>query len=142
MPPIHRAFIRLGVIGLTDFGPRVTVLNLMKPLPYADHSIAVIYRGGVVGAFRVARRGAPDAQVPIACWSPVVCSASVSQMVPPNWQRSLEVYAAEMKKPVEAYSTDGLRAYVALYFREICTRRTFGSDGTYPQMAVRRRSVD
>lgn len=127
-PWLDRAMTGIGVLSPTDFGPRVRICNLMKRLPFADQSVAAVYAGELWEHFEL-----PDAErLTRECYRVLIPGGVLRVCVPDGptiWRRYLAMYEAEMDKPLELRNAAPLREYIALYFREICTRRLWASMG-------------
>lgn len=128
---IDRCLVSLGVLRRTEFGPRTKVLNLLRPLPYPDGSIAAIYAGELwehlefEDALRLTRE----------CYRVLVPNGVLRLTVPDGvafWSRYLELHAQMLARPAELRDADQLRQQVAMYFGDICTKRSWlGSFGHF-----------
>jgi SAM-dependent methyltransferase len=120
--PIDRMLVRLGVIPSTEFGPHVTVHDLLKPLPYANDSVACIYAGEVWEHFRYA-----DAERLTRECVRVLAPGGVLRVCVPDgaefWRRYLEIYGEQMAQPSAQRRAAPLRAHVGMYFHDIATTR-------------------
>jgi predicted SAM-dependent methyltransferase len=127
--PLDRLLVRLGIIPPTEFGPRVKIHNLLKPLPFADDSVACVYAGEVWEHFEYA----DAARVTRECFRVLAPGGVLRVCVPDGpafWQHYLQLYREEMGKPRGERSASALRERVGMYFSEICTRRVWlGSMG-------------
>lgn len=131
LPWFDRLLVRLGVLPPTEFGPRVTIHDLTRPLPYPANSVACIYAGELWEHFEYA-----DAVRLTADCFRVLAPGGVLRVCVPDgaafWQTYLELLRRELDKPPGQRSAAPLRERVALYFRDICTRkRLFGSMGHF-----------
>lgn len=129
LPWVDRALVRAGLLPETPFGPQVRILNLLRPLPFATHSVSCIYAGELWEHFEL-----PDAaRVTRECFRVLAPGGVLRVRVPDGptfWQRYLDLYHAEMAKPRADRSAQPLRDRVQLYFNEIATRRVWlGSMG-------------
>lgn len=127
--PLDRLLVRLGVLSPTEFGPQVTVHDLLKPLPFADNSAACIYAGELWEHFEL-----PDAERLTRECVRVLAPGGVLRVCVPDgaafWRRYLELYDQQMALGRADRSAAPLRRHVQLYFHDICTRRRwFGSMG-------------
>jgi len=119
----------LKVIPPTAFGPHMKALNLRKPLPYADNSVACIYAGEVWEHFEL-----PDAErLTKECYRILAPKGVLRLCVPDGptfWRNYLKVYDQLYSLPEEQHDPAPLRKIVQMYFNEICTRRLWlGSMG-------------
>jgi predicted SAM-dependent methyltransferase len=129
LPALDRFLTRLKVLSPTEFGPQVTVHNLFRPLPFASDSVACVYAGEVWEHFEY-----PDAARLTAECLRVLAPGGVLRVCVPDgptfWRRYLELYEAQMARPKADRTAQPLHDHVAMFFREICTRkRLFGSMG-------------
>lgn len=127
--PLDQLLVRTGLLPKTDFGRHVTVLDLLKPLPFADGSVACIYAGEVWEHFEYA----DAARLTAECFR-VLAPGGVLRLCVPDgaafWTRYLELYREQMRVPRTRRSADALRRHVQLYFNDIATRRIWlGSIG-------------
>ena len=126
---VDKLFVRLGVLQPTEFGPQTTICNLLKPLPYADRSVDVIYAGELWEHFEY-----QDAlRITKEC-ARVLKKGGVLRVCVPDgdkfWRNYLNLLEEELEKPREERSAQRLRKHVGMYFAEICTKRKwFGSMG-------------
>ena len=126
---LDQPLTRLGVLPPTEFGRQVTVCNLFKPLPFASNTVACIYAGELWEHFEY-----PDAvSLTAECFRVLVPGGVLRVCVPDGpafWRKYLTLHDAMMARPKETRSAKPLRDHVALYFREIYTRkRILGSMG-------------
>jgi SAM-dependent methyltransferase len=129
LPRVDRLLCRLGVLPPTEFGPQIKIHNLLRPFPYPPQSISCIYAGEVWEHFEY-----PDCvRLTAECYR-VLAPGGVLRLCVPDgptfWRRYLNVYDEMAARPRQERSPEPLRELVALYYREICTRRPgFGSMG-------------
>jgi predicted SAM-dependent methyltransferase len=128
-PRLDRALTSLGALSETEFGPHVTAIDLLKPFPWAANSVACIYAGELWEHFEY-----PDAErVTAECFRVLAPSGVLRVCVPDGpefWRKYLDVFDRISAQPKASRSAQPLRDLVAMYFREICTRRPlFGSMG-------------
>ncbi len=129
LPRVDRLLCRLGVLPPTEFGPQIKIHNLLRPFPYPPQSISCIYAGEVWEHFEY-----PDCvRLTAECYR-VLAPGGVLRLCVPDgptfWRRYLNVYDEMAARPRAERSPEPLRELVALYYREICTRRPgFGSMG-------------
>jgi predicted SAM-dependent methyltransferase len=119
---LDHLLVRANLLSPTEFGPMVRVHDLLKPLPFANDSVACIYSGELWEHFE-----RPDAvRITHECHR-VLAPGGVLRLCVPDgavfWRRYLEIYDEEMAKPVGAREADRLRDHVQLYFNDIATRR-------------------
>jgi predicted SAM-dependent methyltransferase len=129
VPWLDGMFVRAGVLSPTEFGPHVTVCNLLRPWRWASGSVACIYAGELWEHFEY-----PDAVRITAEAFRVLAPGGVLRVCVPDgpdfWRKYLALFETERARPKHERSAEALRQHVALYFREICTRRLwFGSMG-------------
>lgn len=129
VPWLDRLLTRAGILSPTEFGPQVTIHSLFKPLPYADDSVACIYAGEVWEHFEL-----PDAVRLTAECHRILAPGGVLRLCVPDgvafWRRYLELFDEQTSRPRGERSAEPLRRHVAMYFKEICTRRIWlGSMG-------------
>lgn len=129
LPWLDRLLTRVGAIPATEFGPHVTVHNLFKPLPFRTGTVGCIYAGELWEHFEY-----PDAaRLTAECFRILAPGGVLRVRVPDGpefWRAYLELFERELSKPREERSAEALRTHIALYFREICTRRkVLGSMG-------------
>ncbi len=122
LPWLDRLLVRLRVLPPTEFGPNTTPLDLRRPLPFADGSVGVIYAGQLwehlelVEGERLARE----------CCRVLAPGGVLRVCVPDGvafWRRYLELAEESLARPRPFRSAEPLRRHVAMYFREVCTRR-------------------
>ncbi|RME42352.1 MAG: methyltransferase domain-containing protein [Deltaproteobacteria bacterium] len=122
LPWLDRLLTRLGLLEPTEFGPGVTVHDLRKPLPFPSGAVAAIYAGEVWEHFEY-----PDAvRLTRECFRVLAPGGVLRVCVPDGvafWRKYLELYDREIARPRDERSAKALRDHVALYFRDICTRR-------------------
>jgi predicted SAM-dependent methyltransferase len=131
LPWLDHLLVKLGVIPPTEYGPHIKVLNLFKPLPWADNSVAAIYAGELWEHFEYA-----DAEkLTRECFRALKPGGILRVTVPDTvefWSKYLRLYEAEIAKPANARSDNPLREHVAMFFHDIATKpRRFGSWGHY-----------
>ncbi len=129
LPWLDRLFVRVGVLQPTEFGPQVKIHNLFKKLPFRPDSVACIYAGEVWEHFEY-----PDAiRLTGECFRVLAPGGVLRVSVPDGvefWRKYLELFDKENAKPDGERSAQPLRERIAMYFRDICTRkRVFGSMG-------------
>jgi predicted SAM-dependent methyltransferase len=129
LPWLDRLMTRLRLIPPTEFGPHVTIHNLFKPLPFRPNSVSCIYAGEVWEHFEYA-----DAvRLTKECFKALASGGVLRVCVPDGvefWTRYLELFRGEMALPRSERSAQSLHDHVAMYYREICTRKhLFGSMG-------------
>jgi predicted SAM-dependent methyltransferase len=122
LPLIDRSLTRLGALSPTEFGPQTMVCDLLRPLPWPSQSVACIYAGELWEHFEY-----PDAvRITAECFR-VLAPAGVLRVCVPDgpefWRNYLQLFDREMARPKDQRSPQLLRDRIALYFREICTRR-------------------
>jgi SAM-dependent methyltransferase len=127
--PLDRLLVGLGLLPRTEFGRHVRVLDLLKPLPFADGSVESVYAGEVWEHFELA-----DAmRLTAECFRVLAPGGRLRLCVPDGavfWQRYLDMYGEQMALPRSQRSGAGLRRQVQLYFHDIATRRIWlGSIG-------------
>lgn len=121
-PRLDTALVRLGVFSPTDFGRQTTYGNLFKPLPYPSNSVAAIYAGELWEHFTFA-----DAARLTAECRRVLAPGGVLRVCVPDGQ----VFWRHYLRLIDQGDVAALRAHVALFFGEICTKPTFGSYGHF-----------
>jgi SAM-dependent methyltransferase len=108
--------------------PAGSHLQPNEALPFPEQTVAAIYAGELWEHFEL-----PDAQrLTNECFRVLQQGGVLRVCVPDGptiWRRYLAMYEAEMAKPIEHRDAAPLKEYIALYFREICTRRIWGSMG-------------
>ncbi len=119
----------IGVLSLTEFGPQTTIHNLFKPLPFGSNTVACIYAGELWEHFEY-----PDAiRLTGECFRTLIPGGVLRVCVPDGvefWSRYLDAFHRQMERPENERSAQPLKDHIAMYFREICTRkRFFGSMG-------------
>jgi predicted SAM-dependent methyltransferase len=119
---LDRLLVRLRVLPPTEFGPHITLHNLFEPLPFPTNSVAGIYAGEVWEHFEY-----PDAVRLTAECRRVLAPGGVLRVCVPDgitfWERYLELYQKQVSLPRGARSAQPLREHIAMFFREICTRK-------------------
>ena len=122
LAPLDKLLVWLGVLPETEFGPHILVHDLFKPLPFADNSAACIYAGELWEHFEY-----DDAAKLTRESLRVLAPGGVLRVCVPDgpqfWQRYLDVYRREMKRPREERHAQQLRRLVDHYFADIATRR-------------------
>ncbi len=126
---VDRLLVRMGALPPTEFGPQVTIHDLLKPLPYADDSVSCIYSGELWEHFRYG----DAARLTRECFR-VLAPGGVFRLCVPDgaefWRRYLEIYQQQMAQPRDRRDAEPLRAHVGMYFHDIATSRTWlGSIG-------------
>lgn len=129
LPWLDRALTKIRLLPPTEFGPATKIHNLFKPLPYRADSVACIYAGEVWEHFEY-----PDAvRLTSECFRVLAPGGVLRVCVPDGvafWRRYLEMFDEMMAKPRPERVAQPLNDHVAMYFREICTRkRILGSMG-------------
>jgi predicted SAM-dependent methyltransferase len=129
LPWLDRLLIRTGVLSPTEFGPQVVTRDLRRPLPFRAGTVSCIYAGELWEHFEY-----PDAvRLTAECFRVLAPGGALRVCVPDGaafWRKYLELYDAMMARPKPERSAQPLRDHVAMYFREICTRkRVFASMG-------------
>jgi len=123
-PWFDRTLTKLGILPETEFGANTTVVNLLKPFPWPANTVACIYAGELWEHFEYA-----DAErVTAECFRVLVPGGVLRVCVPDGpefWKKYLRLFDAIAARPKHERSAEPLRALVAMYFREICTRRRF-----------------
>jgi len=133
LAPVDRLLTALGIFPKTEFGPHVRVLDLRKPLPFADGTVAAIYSGEAWEHFepQVARRLTQE------CYRVLAPGGVLRVCVPDGVQffsRYLDLIEKANQAPrgSRAQSVAEIRRHVQLYFNDICTRRPgLGSMGHF-----------
>lgn len=122
LSPLDRMLVRLGVLPPTEFGPQTHIANLFRPLPYATSSVAAIYAGEVWEHFEYT----DAARLTAECLR-VLAPGGVLRVCVPDGQ----VFWGQYLRLIDAGDLPALKAHVALFFREICTKPTLGSYGHF-----------
>ena len=129
LPFIDRLLTKMGILSPTEFGPKVTIHNLCRPLPFRTNSVSCIYAGEVWEHFEYS----DAAKLTAECHRVLVPGGVLRVCVPDGvefWQRYLDLYKTISSQPRTQRSAERLRQHVAMYFKEICTRRLWlGSMG-------------
>jgi predicted SAM-dependent methyltransferase len=129
MAPLDRFLVRRGVLPPTEFGPHITICDPNKPLPYSDDSVACIYAGEVWEHFEYA----DGVRLTRECCRILAPGGVLRVCVPDGitfWRHYINLFNGIQAKPKSNRSAEPLRQHVALYYREICTRRIWlGSMG-------------
>ncbi len=121
LPRIDRLLTGLRLLRPTAFSPAVFYHDLGRPLPLADMSVAAIYAGEVwehfeyAGAQRLTRE----------CFRLLKPGGVLRVCVPDGiafWERYLAIFREECARPARERDAKRLRAHVAMYFADICTR--------------------
>jgi predicted SAM-dependent methyltransferase len=122
LPWLDRALSGLGVLPETEFGPHIAVVDLLKRFPWPDNSVACVYAGELWEHFEYG-----DAERVTAECFRVLAPAGVLRVCVPDgpefWRKYLRLFEHLAARPKNERSAEQLRAFVAMYFREICTRR-------------------
>lgn len=120
--PLDRLLVGLGALAPTEFGPHVKVHDLLKPLPFAEGSVACIYAGEVWEHFEY-----PDAvRLTAECYRVLRPGAVLRICVPDGvafWAKYLELHKAQMDMAPSQRRASVMRDHVQLYFHDIATRR-------------------
>ena len=129
LPWLDRFLTRAALLSPTEFGPHVTVCNLLKQWPWDENTVSCIYAGELWEHFEY-----PDAVRVTAQAFRVLSPGGVLRVCVPDgvafWRNYLQLFDSISYQPRHARSAQPLRQHVALYFREIATRRSvFGSMG-------------
>lgn len=126
---VDRCLVKAGVLKPTEFGKQVTVLDLLKPLPYKNDSVACIYAGELWEHLEIDQAHRLTAE----CFRVIAPRGCIRLVVPDGvhfWRRYLEIYDEMQAKPRGERSEKPLVDHTHLYFRDICTRKSwFGSIG-------------
>ena len=120
---------KIGVIGESEFGPHIEVMDLRKKLPYETNSVDAIYAGELWEHFEHA-----DAQNLTTECARVLKPGGVLRVCVPDcehiWRTYLDLIEQEKSKPAGDRSADKIVSHVKMYFDDICTRRIWlGSMG-------------
>jgi predicted SAM-dependent methyltransferase len=120
---LDRLLTKLQIFPPTEFSRDKTIYcNLQKKIPVSDGAAAGIYAGELWEHFELA-----DARsVTRACWRALAPGGVLRVCVPDGvefWRRYLDLFNAEMAKPRADRKVNALEKHIAMYFREICTRR-------------------
>jgi predicted SAM-dependent methyltransferase len=119
---LDRLLTGLRVFSPTEFGRQVTYLDLFKPLPYPEASVACIYAGELWEHFEY-----PDAGRLTAECARVLAPGGVLRVCVPDgldyWRRYVQMVDTLLAQPPEAREVQPLRDYVHIFFETICTRK-------------------
>lgn len=122
LPRLDRLLTRVGALPPTEFGPQVMIHNLFKPLPFRSNTVACIYAGELWEHFEYA-----DAvRLTRDCFRVLAPGGALRVCVPDGpafWGQYLELYRREMQRPEAERSAQSLRDHIAMFFREISTRK-------------------
>ena len=120
---------KIGVIGESEFGPHIKILDLRKELPYETNSVEAIYAGELWEHFEHA-----DAYNLTAECARVLKPGGALRVCVPDcehiWRTYLDLIDQEKNKPAGDRSAEKIVSHVKMYFDDICTRRIWlGSMG-------------
>jgi SAM-dependent methyltransferase len=120
--PLDQLLVRLRLLPRTEFGRHIKVLDLLRPLPFAEGSVGAIYAGEVWEHFEY-----PDAARLTAECFRVLAPGGVLRLCVPDgaafWSCYLDRYREQMAAPRGRRNAEALRRQVQLYFHDIATRR-------------------
>ncbi|MDA8389898.1 MAG: methyltransferase domain-containing protein [Gammaproteobacteria bacterium] len=121
LPRLDRLLTRLRVLRPTAFTPAVVHHDLRRRLPWPDGSVAAIYAGELWEHLEY-----PDARgLMRECFRILKPDGVLRVCVPDGvafWARYLAIFDEEWALPEEQRDAKRLRAHVAQYFADICTR--------------------
>lgn len=126
---LDKGLQKVGVIGETEFGPHIEILDLRKDLPYETNSVEAIYAGELWEHFEHA-----DAiHLTQECARVLKPGGALRICVPDCehiWRTYLDLIEQQKSKPAADRSAEEIVNHVAMYFDDICTRRIWlGSMG-------------
>lgn len=129
LPWLDSLLQKAGLIGETEFGPHIEVLDLSKKLPYESNSIDAIYAGELWEHFEyeTAERLTREC-------ARVLKPGGVLRVCVPDcediWKTYLDLVQQEKSKPADQRSDENIVKHVKMYFDDICTSRIWlGSMG-------------
>ncbi|MDA8360850.1 MAG: methyltransferase domain-containing protein [Gammaproteobacteria bacterium] len=121
LPRLDALLTRLRLLPPTAFTPSVVHHDVRQPLPWRDMSVAAIYAGELWEHLEY-----PDARRLMRECFRVLKPGGVLRICVPDgiafWQRYLELFDEEVARAPQERDAKRLRAHVALYFADICTR--------------------
>lgn len=129
LPWLDSLLQKVGLIGETEFGPHIEILDLTKKLPYESNSIDAIYAGELWEHFEY-----EAAENLTRECSRVLKPGGVLRVCVPDcediWKTYIDLIQEEKNKPAGQRSDDKIVKHVKMYFNDICTRRPWlGSMG-------------
>ncbi len=129
LPWVDRFLTGAGILPKTEFGAHVKFLNLLKPLPYENNSVACIYAGELWEHFEY-----PDAvRLTSECFRVLARGGVLRVCVPDGpafWRRYVEIVDQMMAQPRQAREAAPLRKHIQMHFDDICTKKKWlGSMG-------------
>lgn len=129
LPWLDSLLQKVGIIGETEFGPHIDILDLSKTLPYENNSIDAIYAGELWEHFEYAKAE----HLTREC-ARVLKPGGILRVCVPDceeiWSTYLNLVQQEKNKPADQRSDKEIVKHVQMYFDDICTSRIwFGSMG-------------
>jgi predicted SAM-dependent methyltransferase len=121
-PWVDRTLTRLHVLPPTEFSPHTTLVDLRKPLPFADGSIDVFYCGELLEHFCIEQTRNLLRQC-VRCLRP---GGVFRACVPDNyafWRRYCQEVEQMMSQPREQWRPQGTEPRLRSFFRDICVER-------------------
>jgi len=120
LPWADRALQYLGILGPTEFGPHIRVLNLFKPLPWADGTVSAVYAGELWEHFELA----DSERLTRECYR-VLRRGGILRVTVPDaaqlWGKYMHMYTEEMSKPRMERSAARLQELMGMFFADIAT---------------------
>jgi len=128
---LDRLLVRLSLLAPTEFGPQVRYADLFKPLPFADGAVSCIYAGELWEHFEYD----DAARLTRECYR-VLAPGGVLRVRVPDGRtfaaRLLGLIDEQLAAPRDRRSAAAIRAFVAEFFQDVCTRRVrFGFMGHF-----------
>lgn len=122
LPWVDGLLVRTGVLRPTEFSRKTVVVNLNRPLPWADGSVGAIYAGELLEHFVPA-----DGERLLRQCVRVLAPGGRLRLCVPDirdfWGRYCAEVDRELAKPVARWDDGRLRALVGAFFADICVRR-------------------
>ena len=127
---LDRSLTRMGVLSPTEFSRQTKVLDLRKRLPFATDSVDCIYAGELWEHFEFEE----GRKLTLECFRVLKPGGVLRVCVPDGdqfWRSYIEKLDRQLALPPARRDASELSRWIAMFFRDICTKRVFGSMGHF-----------
>jgi len=118
---LDRFLVTLWILPPTEFNATTVYANLLRRLPWGDHTVEAIYMGEILEHFSQKE----GEHVLRECYRVLKPGGILRIRVPDHacfWKNYIEEYTRIMEQPRDEWSLDHTR-WTAMYFHDICIRR-------------------